>query len=100
MDTTKPLKWADLPNDKKEEIRDFYSDMKLLIEFGNKATGALFIYLYGEHLGTHLWEKFCRTDRNITKFIGLLDTENQATLLTNVLVYKNTIGAHPLYAHC
>lgn len=100
MDTTQPLQWKSLPEDKQKEIVAIYRNIKLLTEFGNKANFKLFTYLFGEQMGKHFWEKFCHANRNITAFMGLIDSDYQAVILTNVFGQKDNRDANPLYAHC
>ncbi len=97
--TSKPLIWADLPKEKKESIRDFYTDFSKLIEFGNKANEKLFIFLFDERLGKHLWTKF-REMKDFFAFLNYLDVENRTVILTNIFGHKDAFEANPLYANC
>lgn len=92
-------KWDELSEDKQKEIQKIYGDLTLLIEFSNKANQNLFIYLYGENLGLHLWNKF-REFNNIITFFNYLDTDNRSVILANVYGQKDRWMANPIYAYC
>lgn len=94
-----PMKFASLPDEKRVSIATFYQDLKLLIEFGNKANERLFIYLYGEQMGKHLWVQFRKFD-NLFLFINYLDIQNRDILLANIYGYDRKVSAHPLYSKC
>lgn len=100
--TTKPLEWAKLSDDKKENVRNFYSNLQLLLDFDSKANEKLFIFLYEERLGKHLWAKF-REMKNMILFLKYLDEQNRAILLSNIYGYDSRVlksSGHPLYANC
>lgn len=100
MDTSNPIKYSALSESKREEISSFYRELQKLIEFNNKANQKLFVYLYGEQKGEHLWLKF-RELNNMFLFLKYLDHENQTILLANIYGYdKMSFSANPLYAHC
>jgi hypothetical protein len=94
-----PIRFADLPEEKRVSVATFYQNLKLLIEFSNKANEKLFIYLYGERLGKHLWIQFRKID-NLFTFLNYLDIENRDILLANVYGYDRKVSAHPLYSKC
>lgn len=98
--TSTPLIWTELPKEKKEIISQFYGDLQALIEFNNKANQNIFVYLYGEQMGEHLWQQFRKID-NFLNFMKYLDEKNREVLLTNVYGWdKMKYSANPLYAHC
>jgi hypothetical protein len=96
---SKPLEWEELPKEKKESIRDFYTELNKLIEFGNKANENVFIFLFEERLGKHLWYKF-REMKDLFLFLNYLDVKNREIILTNIYGHKDSFSPNPLYANC
>ena len=98
------IKFASLSQDKQKNIRLIYSYMDLLREFSNKATVKLFIHLYGEQLGLHLWDKYIKIyNQNIIEFLNYLDVENKSILYCNIFINesgKPLQDTNTLYAHC
>lgn len=98
----KPIKWGSLSEEKKREIQNVYHYVEQLTNFSNKANQKLFVYLYGEQIGNHLWEKFLSFDGDMFKFIKYLDVENKTILMTNIFHFdeRRSSSSHPLYAFC
>lgn len=98
---TKPKQWKDFSDEKKKEIQSIYSRIEELVKFSNKANHNLFVYLYGEQVGSHLWSKFREFD-NIIKFFNYLDVENRTVILSNIYGGERYKWGeeNPLYAHC
>lgn len=97
----KPLNWKELPEDKQKELQTDFQRVKKLQEFSNKANQKLFVFLFGEHMGQHYWEKFVLTyKRDICAFIGYIDDEPASVLFTNIFYQKDPHRSNPLYAHC
>lgn len=96
--TSSRLTWERLSEAKQNKIRDFYIDLYKLVEFGNKANQNLFVYLYGQQMGEHLWLKF-KEINNIFTFMNYMDIQNRSVILSNVLGYENNLENN-LYAHC
>jgi len=98
----KPVKWETLSEEKKKEIQNVYYYVEQLTIFSNKANQKLFVYLYGEQMGNHLWEKFRSFDGDMFKFIKYLDVENKTILMSNVFNFdeRRSNGANPLYNFC
>jgi len=52
------------------------------------------VYLFGEQLGAHYWEKFTREyDRNIMRMMKGMDSEKKGDLVANIFLNEN------IYAH-
>jgi hypothetical protein len=55
-------------------VYDLKSTLEVLIEFQNKVTPKLFIYIFGEKMGAHYSEKyFSDYKRNLLAFIDSMD---------------------------
>lgn len=91
---------ADLKDERKKELKNVFKDISKLIEFRNKVTPRLFVFMYGDRSGPHMWEKFIKHHRDMLSFIQDLDENNLIILLANVYVLKHPMDPNPLYAHC
>ena len=97
--TSKKLKFSELPEEKQKEINKLYGDLQLLVDFGNKANEKLFIFLFEEQLGKHLWYQFKKMN-NLFTFINYLDVGNRSIILSNVYGHDRKFSPHPLYDNC
>lgn len=60
----------------KQPMYDASKVIKDLQRFQTKASGAMFVYMFGEQLGAHLWEKFAdQNRRNMLTFLNQLTDE-------------------------
>ena len=66
--------------------------LKELIDFSHRATPSEFKEVFGEHISTHLWNKFSfKYKYDLIRFVNTLDEEN-FTKLTEYLT-KETLVA-------
>lgn len=63
----------------------FAENVKELIRFARNAKPSTMVYLYGEQLGMHYWDKLVNTyNRNVLQWIAYLDEESQFYFLHEI----------------
>lgn len=73
-------------------IFGFKTDVESLIKFSSNVRPNTFIYLYGEDLGKHYWEKYVGTyNRNLINFISYMDDNAQFFLLHEIKTNANLL---------
>jgi hypothetical protein len=78
----------------KKTLQSVYSNYDKLWEFQCKVNQNLMVYLFGENMGEHYWDKFTREhDRNIMRLMRGMDSDKKGDLVANIFFNKN------LYAH-
>ena len=88
------VSYEKLSIDDKKELISIYSNYEKLWEFQCKVNQKLMVYIFGERLGEHYWEKFVRDfDRNVMKFMKSMDSDKKGDLVANIFFNKS------LYAH-
>lgn len=90
----KVYEFTELSLQEQEPVRELYKGIQKLIDFSDKVTCKLLVYLYGEKLGNHLWDKYISYDRDIISWYLQLSIENKGLLASNL--YYNEV----MYAHC
>ena len=91
------LEFKNLSKEKQQELRKTYLIINKLVEFSNKANLNLFVFLYGNQIGTHLFSKF-REFSDMLKFLNYLDIENRTILLTNIFGSEDEVNL--LFLNC
>lgn len=66
---------------------------RLLLYIQHNLSQEKLIKLYGEQVGSHLWDKFLYYDRNLLMFINYLDKDNRPIFMD---FDKNRV----LFGHC
>jgi len=86
--------WKVLPIEDKEKLKNIYQNFDKLWEFQCKVNQNLMIYLFGEQLGGHYWDKFTREhDRNIMRMMKGMDSDKKGDMVANIFL-NETIYAH------
>ncbi len=89
------ISWKSLSKDKQDELVKIYQNIDKIWEFQCKVNQSLMIYLFGERLGNHYWDKFVREhDRNLLQFLRGLDSEKKSDLMANIFLDET------LYSNC
>jgi len=95
MGNVTEISWESISEEDKKKLGDVYQNIEKIWEFSCKANESLMIYLFGEQLGKHYWEKLSTThDRNIITFLRGMDIEKKSDLFANIFLNET------LYAHC
>jgi len=95
MDKGTSIDWKSISYEEKKKLQGIYGNFEKLWEFECKVNERLMIYLFGENLGKHYWDKFIReNDRNIMKLMKSMDAEKKGDLVANIFLNET------LYANC
>ena len=87
--------YKNLSEEKRKSLKGVYNNIDKIWEFSCKANQSLFVYIFGEHMGNHYWDKFTREHhRDFLHFLRGLDSEVKGDLFANIFLNEN------LYANC
>lgn len=68
----------------------FSKNIKELIRFARNVKPSTMVYLYGEQLGMHYWDKLVNTyNRNVLNWIAYLDEESRWFFLNEINTNPN-----------
>lgn len=74
----------------KQPMYDASKVIKGFQKFQNKASGAMFVAMFGEQLGSHLWEKFAgQCQRNVLNFFTYLTDEYRIFIIHEIQTNPN-----------
>jgi len=94
MDKGTTIEFKTLSEEDISNLRKVYQNLDKIWEFQCKVNQNLMVYLFGEQLGAHYWEKFTREyDRNIMRMMKGMDSEKKGDLVANIFLNEN------IYAH-
>jgi len=69
----------------KKPMYDAAATIKGFQKFQNKASLAMFVYMFGEQLGSHLWEKFVKQcQRNVLNLFTYLTDEYRIFIIHEI----------------
>jgi len=89
------LVYRELKEEEREELQKVYQCIDKIWTFSGKANQELFIYLFGEKMGNHYWDKFTREcQRDILRLFRAMDRDKKSDLIANIFLNKS------LYSHC
>lgn len=89
------ISWESLGLEKRSELRKINQNIDKIWEFQCKVNQKLMIYLFGEQLGGHYWDKFVREhNRNVFEFMKGMDSPKKSDLMANIFLDET------LYSNC
>jgi hypothetical protein len=89
------INWESLNEEKRNELRKINQNIDKIFEFQGKVNQKLMIYIFGERLGNHYWDKFVREySRNMFQFMNYMDSSAKSDLMANIFLDEN------LYSNC
>lgn len=95
MDKGSSIIFKSLGDEERNSLRKVYSNIDKLWEFQCKANQKLMIYLFGEQLGKHYWDKFTRVhNSNILQFMKGMDSDQKSNMIANIFLDET------LYSNC
>jgi hypothetical protein len=89
------INWKSLSEENKKNLIDINQSINKILEFQCKVNERLMIYLFGERLGNHYWDKFTREhSRNVLELLSGMDSNTKGDLIANIFLDEN------IYSNC